>query len=87
MRLQGRVTERLIGLFLVGAVGFMPPLLTLFSTRTLLLGIPVLYVYLFLVWIALVALAGIVVGQIGGASRRQPDEDRDAPAASGAGRQ
>ena len=87
MRLQGRVTERLIGLFLVGAVGFMPPLLTLFSTRTLLLGIPVLYVYLFLVWIALVALAGIVVGQIGGASRRQPDEDRDAPAAPGAGRQ
>jgi hypothetical protein len=64
MRRPGLGAERLIGLFLIGAVGFSPPVLTLFNKPLLVAGIPLLYLYLFLLWVLLVGLAGIVVTQL-----------------------
>ena len=64
MRRPGLGAERLIGLFLIGAVGFSPPVLTLFNNPVLVGGIPLLYLYLFVLWAVLVALAGIVVTQL-----------------------
>jgi len=48
-------TERLIGLFLVGAALFTPPLLML-PTGANLFGWPAPYIYLHAVWIFLVAM-------------------------------
>ena len=48
-------SDRLVGLFLVGAALFAPPLLMLPSGVTVF-GWPASYVYLHAVWIALVAL-------------------------------
>lgn len=64
MRRPGLGAERLIGLFLIGAVGFSPPVLTLFNKTLLVAGVPLLYLYLFLLWVLLVGLAGIVVTQL-----------------------
>ena len=40
----------LMGLFLLGCVWFNYPILTLFNKRVALFGIPLLYLYLFVVW-------------------------------------
>lgn len=64
MRRPGLGAERLLGLFLIGAIGFSPPILTLFNVPRLVAGIPLLYLYLFGLWIALVAVAGVVAAQL-----------------------
>jgi hypothetical protein len=51
----GRET-RLIGLFLLGLLMLMPPMLAVFNREGLLLGIPILYLYLFLAWLGLIGL-------------------------------
>jgi hypothetical protein len=47
---------RLIGLFLLGVLLFNFPLLYLFNRPALYLGIPVLYFYLFAVWLMIIFL-------------------------------
>ena len=41
---------RLIALFLMGVVLFNHPILSLFNRNLMLLGIPLLYFYIFLAW-------------------------------------
>jgi hypothetical protein len=48
--------QRLGGLFLLGCVLFNYPVLFLFNHPVRVLGIPLLYLYLFAAWAALVAL-------------------------------
>jgi hypothetical protein len=80
MRRPGGIEERLVGLFLIGVVGFTPPVLSLFSVGIFVAGVPLFYLYLFGLWIALVALAAMVVARL-------PDEageDGPSDAAPGA---
>lgn len=65
--------ERLVLLTLLGSVALNYPLLALFSTGGLVLGMPVLYLYLFGVWVALIALAGIVIESRKGAPPQATD--------------
>jgi hypothetical protein len=53
--------QRLVALFVLGCLLLSYPLLALFNNGGVVLGIPVLYAYLFGVWIGLVALMGLVV--------------------------
>lgn len=53
--------QRLVALFMLGCVLFSYPLLSLFNVSGTVAGIPVLYAYLFGVWIALIALMILVV--------------------------
>lgn len=53
--------QRLAALSLLGALLFNYPLLQLFARDDRLLGIPVLYCYLFCVWAALIGLIALVV--------------------------
>lgn len=53
--------ERLIALFLLGLLLFNYPLLAMFNAPTFVLGVPKLYLYLFLAWAALIAGAGLVL--------------------------
>jgi len=55
-RPQG-IAEPWIGLFLFGFVCFMPPILGIFSKPATLFGFPLLYIWLFAVWGALILLA------------------------------
>ena len=59
--IRSRMTsERLASLFLLGVLLFNPPLLLIFDFPDYVLGIPVLYIYLFTAWAVLVGgrLAG-----------------------------
>jgi hypothetical protein len=53
--------QRLAALFMLGCLLFSYPLLSLFNVGGTVAGIPVLYAYLFGVWIVLIALMILVV--------------------------
>jgi hypothetical protein len=61
MTRPGITTERLLALFLLAIVAFTPPFLGIFNTPRLILGIPLLYLYLFTVWGLLIALVALTV--------------------------
>ena len=53
-------TKRFGGLFLLGYLLFNHPLLSLFNLQQTVLGIPLLYGYIFGVWILLIVLMAII---------------------------
>jgi hypothetical protein len=71
MTRPGITTERLLALFLLGILVFTPPFLGIFNTPRLVAGIPLLYLYLFIVWGMLIAIVALTV-------RAAEDEDEDA---------
>jgi hypothetical protein len=48
--------QRLIALFVLGCVLFNYPILSLFNVAADVMGVPVLYAYIFAAWAVLVAL-------------------------------
>jgi hypothetical protein len=57
--------QRLAALFLLGLLLFNYPLLAVFNVPGTLLGVPVLYAYVFIAWAALIALMALVVERRG----------------------
>jgi hypothetical protein len=53
--IEGR-GQRMIALCMLGCVLFNFPILALFNVPATLLGVPVLYAYIFLAWALLIAL-------------------------------
>ncbi len=58
-----RQNERLVALVLVAALVFNAPVLSLFDSPAPVLGIPMLYFYLFVAWGVLIALIGSVMAR------------------------
>ena len=56
-----RKGERLVALALLGFLLFNYPLLSLFSTDGSVVGVPLLYAYLFVSWGLLIGLVALVV--------------------------
>jgi len=56
---RGPSGERHLALFLLGLVLLSPPLLSIFNGPGWLFGIPLLYIYLFAVWGALIGLIAL----------------------------
>ncbi|WP_146210694.1 hypothetical protein [Azospirillum sp. TSO35-2] len=54
-----RRRDRMVGLFLLAAALFNPPLLGLFGTEGRILGVPSLYVWVLGGWAAVIALAAL----------------------------
>jgi hypothetical protein len=61
MRDASRVRARLIALFLAGAAAFGYPLLAAFNVPGTIAGVPVLYAYLFVAWLVLIAALAAVM--------------------------
>ena len=61
MQAQSRGRELLIALFLLAVLLLTPPLLIVFNQPTRLFGVPLLYLYLFVVWAVLIALVALTV--------------------------
>jgi hypothetical protein len=55
--------QRLVALCLLGVLLFNFPLLAVFNIQADLFGIPVLYLYFFVAWGALIALMAFVIGR------------------------
>jgi hypothetical protein len=53
--------SRLVGLFLLGCALFNYPLLSLFNGSATVLGVPLLYAYLFSAWVLLIVLLALAV--------------------------
>jgi len=66
---EARRRDQLLGLFALGSVFLNPPILYLFSGGTIL-GWPLLYAYIFLVWGLVIVILGIVVSR----RRRRTDQ-------------
>ena len=61
MSLRAVQAQRLVALFVLGCLLVSFPLLSLFNTGGTVFGIPVLYAYLFGVWVLLVLLMMLTV--------------------------
>jgi hypothetical protein len=61
MREASKLRARLIALFLAGVVAFGYPLLAVFNVPAHFAGVPVLYAYLFAVWLALIVTLAVVM--------------------------
>ena len=53
--------QRLLALFLLGCLLFNYPLFSLFAGAANVMGVPLLYVYIFFAWGLLIALMAVVV--------------------------
>ena len=60
MKTPGPSGARLAGVFLAGCLLFGYPLLALFNVPARILGIPVLYAYLFSAWALLIVLVALL---------------------------
>ena len=69
MGLRADQSQRLVALFVLGALLLTYPLLALFNVGTSVAGIPLLYAYLFGAW-------GLLVGLLALAARLPPEPDR-----------
>ena len=61
MKRSGIHGQRLIAVFLLGCLLLNYPLLNLFASSIQILGIPVLYAYVFAAWGLLIGLMALVV--------------------------
>ena len=53
-------SQRFVALAMLGLVLFNFPILALFNVNGTVLGVPVLYAYIFMAWAALIALMALV---------------------------
>ena len=53
--------HKLVALFILGAVLFNYPILSLFNKAGSVLGIPVIYVYIFVAWAGVIGLVAWIV--------------------------
>jgi len=53
--------HRIASLFLLALVAFNYPMLAIFNVGGMVLGVPVLYAYLFTAWLLVIALAAVVI--------------------------
>lgn len=65
---------RLMAVFFLGVLLLTYPILTLFDHPTLLFGIPLLYLYLFVVWLVIIGL--IILVTRNPLHSRQPRSDK-----------
>ncbi len=61
MERPGKTGQRLVALFVAGAVLLNYPILFLFTRRVSVFGAPLLYLYVFGVWTALIAALAWVI--------------------------
>ena len=61
MKKPGPSGARLVCVFLLGCLLFSYPLLALFNVPARILGVPVLFAYLFSAWVLLIALVALLM--------------------------
>lgn len=55
--------RRLISLFLLGCLLFNYPILSIFDLPKMVLGIPLLYLYILCAWVLLILLVGLITSK------------------------
>ena len=60
MTRDSKINKRLVALFLLGCVLLNFPILSLVNLEILIFGLPLLYVYIFVIWFFLIGLTALV---------------------------
>jgi hypothetical protein len=63
MSLSNHKNKRLVGLFFLGGLLLNYPILSLFNLKRTIWGIPLLYMYIFSIWLILVFCISLVTRQ------------------------
>ncbi len=71
-----RRAEAVLVIQAIGALLLLPPLINLFNTRTLLFGVPLEVLYLFVVWLLLIGCSVIISLRMPKAPESVPVEDQ-----------
>lgn len=74
MTRDSKINKRLVAIFLLGFTLLNYPLLSLFKPDVLIIGLPLLYVYVFGVWCLLIGLTALVMAT---ASKGSPDDSEN----------
>jgi hypothetical protein len=61
MSRSGLASERVVALLILGILLFSPPFILIFDKTAMIAGIPVLFLYLFVAWAALIALMVLII--------------------------
>lgn len=72
-----RQNERLIAMLIIGIIALNFPLLSLFSKAQLIFGIPVLYLYIFFIWMLLIFCLALVLERAPFPSLTSPPPKKD----------
>ena len=51
-----KITERYVALIILTALLFNPPIMSIFNSTGLILGVPILFLYLFIAWALIIGL-------------------------------
>jgi hypothetical protein len=73
MHRQTRIRDSFIALFFLGVLLVTPPVLLVFNHPERILGVPALYLYLFISWAALIALTALLAGRLDAGDNAAPD--------------
>ena len=60
---ENRKSKRLVALFLFGFVWLNYPILSLFHLDITILGLPLVYIYIFGIWVLLIFLSALVMSR------------------------
>jgi hypothetical protein len=77
-----RTNELLVALFLLGVVLLLPPVLLVFNRPERIMGVPVLYLYLFAAWAVLIGLVAAIARRIGAQPEMIESPGAEPPAAA-----
>lgn len=59
--MKQRDREYIYILFMVGIIALNYPVMSIFDRQVLPLGIPLLYLYIFLIWLAIIVLLAVIM--------------------------
>ena len=68
--------KRLVSLFLLGAVFFNYPLLSIFNHKAYVLGFPVLYLYIFSLWCLMIVIMIVITTRRNILVKRRSNTDK-----------
>ncbi len=59
MTRDSKINKRLVALFLLGCLLLNFPIISLFNLEILIFGLPLLYVYIFIIWCLIIGLTAL----------------------------
>jgi hypothetical protein len=71
------LSERLLAIFLLGALLLNAPFLSIFDKPTMVFGFPTLYAYVFIVWVALIVSIALTTFLLSENIANDGDRDHD----------
>lgn len=72
-----KIRDAILIVTLLGVWLFMPPMLDVFSQRASLFGIPLIVVYVFGIWLALIGLTAVLASRISDGAPEPGGRDGD----------